>query len=357
MQNQTGQMKETLQERPLDVLPSDTETYLQEERKAVITMSGLTLDGSFIPHSDFIVYQEKEQEPKTIIEVMEIPSSQSTPLVPSPETPPLSNLTGRADHFVYRIDIVNSLCDKFPIENNYLSGNPTPSSDLVVESLSSFPIPFRNNDSFLEETDTLLSQIDDSFPEYETFCFNIEEKSSGSTTSHSDLSLPDYEVFCFEDKSSRTTTSHSNHSLPKYESLCFDYMEEKSSGSTTTHSNFSLPEYDLFIFDLSINPFPPADRSVSHHVEFVNELAHIISPPEYDHFYFDLEIVPGEFTRVLEENIFDLSTKGLTINELNDSYLLLSDCDSSLSKEFSEIDLLVSFIQFFHNIHYQKSPI
>ncbi|GKE03165.1 hypothetical protein Tco_1395183 [Tanacetum coccineum] len=120
-------------------------------------------------------------------------------------------------------------------------------------------------------------------------------------------------------------------------------MEEKSSGSTTTHSDFSLPEYDSFIFDLSIDPLPPADRSVSHHEEFADELAHIISLLEYDRFYFDLEIIPGEFTRVLEENIFDLSTKGLTINELNDFSLLLSDCDSSLSKEFSKIDLLVSF--------------
>ncbi|GJZ93733.1 hypothetical protein Tco_0665936 [Tanacetum coccineum] len=167
----------------------------------------------------------------------------------------------------------------------------------------------------------IFLEIDDSFPEYETFCFNIEEKSSGSTTTHSDYSLPNYDAFYFDD----------------------DHIEEKSSGSTTTHFDFSLPEYDSFIFDLSIDLFPPTDRSVSHHEEFTDELAHIISHPEYDRFYFDLEIVPREFTRVLEENIFDLSTKGLTINELNDSFLLLSDCDSSLSKEFSEIDLLVLF--------------
>ncbi|GJU02640.1 hypothetical protein Tco_1112978 [Tanacetum coccineum] len=131
-------------------------------------------------------------------------------------------------------------------------------------------------------------------------------------------------------------------SFPEYKTFCFN-IEEKSSGSTTTHSDFSFPEYDSFIFDRLINPFPPVDRSVSHHEEFVDELTYIISPPEYDRFYFDLEIVPREFTRVLEENIFDLSTKGLTINELNDYSLLLSDCDSSLSKEFSEINLLVLF--------------
>ncbi|GKD60023.1 hypothetical protein Tco_1297532 [Tanacetum coccineum] len=172
----------------------------------------------------------------------------------------------------------------------------------------------------IDEIDVFL-EIDDSFPEYETFCFNIEEKSSGSITTYSDYSLLDYEAFYFDD----------------------DHIKEKSSGSTTTHSDFSLLEYDSFIFDLSIDPFPSADRSVSHHEEFTDELAHIISPPEYDRFYFDLEIVLGEFTRVLKENIFDLSTKGLTINELNDSSLLLSYCDSPLSKEFFEIDLLVLF--------------
>ncbi|GJZ03009.1 hypothetical protein Tco_0520970 [Tanacetum coccineum] len=164
-------------------------------------MSGLTLDGSFIPHSNFLVYQEEELEPKTITEVMEIASSQSKPLVPPPETPPLStpklkenlepnphqppipcpsrlqndifqaleNPTRRADHFVYRIDIVDSLCDKFPIKNNSLSGNPTPSSDSVVESLSPSPTPCGDSDSLFEETDTLLSHFNDSLPDYDTF--------------------------------------------------------------------------------------------------------------------------------------------------------------------------------------------
>ncbi|GJR11830.1 retrotransposon protein, putative, unclassified [Tanacetum coccineum] len=297
MQNQMGQMAEDLQESPLGVLPSNT----------VTDPLGLTLDGSFTPHSNFLVYQEEEQEPKTITEVVKISSSKSTPLVPPPETLPL-------------IDIVDSWCDKFPIKNNSMSGNPTP-SDSVVESPSPSPILYEDSDSLLEETDTLLSHFNNASPEYETFSFDIEKKSSGSTTTHSDHSPPDYEAFYFDEY----------------------HINGKSSSSTTTHSDFSLPEYDSFIFDLSIDLFPPADKSVSHHKEFTDELTHIISPPEYDRFYFDLEIVLGEFTRVLEENIFDLSTKILTINGLNDSSLLLSDCDSSLSKEFPEIDLLVSF--------------
>ncbi|GJV86185.1 hypothetical protein Tco_1526083, partial [Tanacetum coccineum] len=101
-----------------------------------------------------------------------------------------------------------------------LKDNPTPSSDSMTKSSSTSP------NFFLEETNT----FDNSLPESETFCFDLEEISSGSPTSYSDLSLPDYEAFYLDD----------------------DHIEEKSSGSTTTHADFS--QYDSFIFDLSINP-------------------------------------------------------------------------------------------------------
>ncbi|GJZ75584.1 putative reverse transcriptase domain-containing protein [Tanacetum coccineum] len=202
-----------------------------------------------------------------------------------------------------------------------LSGNPTPSSDSVVESLSPHLTPFGDSDSLMEETDTLLSHFDNPSPEYETFSFDIEEKSSGSTTTHCDYSLPDYEGFYFND----------------------DLIKEKSSGSTTTYSDFSLPEYDSFIFNLLIDLLPPADRSDFYHEEFADEPSHIISLSEYDYFYFDLEADSGELTILCEENITKDSTKELTSHELNDFPLLLSDCDSTFSEEFSEIDLLVSF--------------
>ncbi|GJT52292.1 hypothetical protein Tco_0978449 [Tanacetum coccineum] len=229
---------------------------------------------------------------ETITEVVEIASSKSTPLVPPSDTPPLStpkpkenlkpnphqpsipypyqlqeekfhaleNPTGRADHFVYRIDIVDSWCDKFPIKNNSMSGNPTHSSNSMVESLSSLPTSCGDSDYLLEKNDILLSHFNNSPPEYETFSFDIKDKSSVSTTTHSDYSLPDYEAFYFDD----------------------DHIEENSSGSTTTHSDFFLSEYDSFIFNLLIDSFPPADRSDFHHEEFADELAHIISSPKYD---------------------------------------------------------------------------
>nr|GEU74917.1 hypothetical protein [Tanacetum cinerariifolium] len=147
-----------------------------------------------------------------------------------------------------------------------LKDNPTPSFDFMSKS-SSTSLNF-----LLEETKT----FDNSLPESETFCFDSEEISSGSTTTRSDISLLDYEAF--------------------YD----DHVKEISSGSTTTHSDFSL--YDSFIFDLSINPFPPTDRSDFY--EFADELAHIISLPEYDCFSFKNEPNSGDFTMDVVEDIF-----------------------------------------------------
>nr|GFA74061.1 hypothetical protein [Tanacetum cinerariifolium] len=99
-----------------------------------------------------------------------------------------------------------------------LKDNPTPSFEVLTKSSSTSP------KSFLEETNT----VDNSLPEFENFSFDLEEISSGSTTTHSDISLPDYDAFSFYD----------------------GHIAEISSGSTTTHSDISLSEYDSFIFDL-----------------------------------------------------------------------------------------------------------
>ncbi|GKD44144.1 hypothetical protein Tco_1268789 [Tanacetum coccineum] len=66
-----------------------------------------------------------------------------------------------------------------------LKDNPTPSFDFVTKSPSTSP------NSFIEETNIFYNSL----PETETFCFNLEEKSSGNPTSYTNLSLPDYEAF------------------------------------------------------------------------------------------------------------------------------------------------------------------
>nr|GEY13571.1 hypothetical protein [Tanacetum cinerariifolium] len=146
-----------------------------------------------------------------------------------------------------------------------LNDNPTPPSDCKTKSSST------SLNSLLEETNT----FDNSLLEFKTFCFDVEEISSGSTTTHSDISLLEYEVF------------HDDH------------VKEISSGSPTTHFDSSL--YASFIFDLSINPFPPADMSDFY--EFADELIHFISPPEYGCFLFRIEPNSRDFTKDVVEDI------------------------------------------------------
>nr|GEZ15614.1 hypothetical protein [Tanacetum cinerariifolium] len=146
-----------------------------------------------------------------------------------------------------------------------LNANPTPSSDCQTKSSST------SFNSLLEETNT----FDNSLPEFETFCFDVEEISSGSTTTYPDISLSKYEAF--------------------YD----DHIKEISSGSPTTHFDSSL--YASFMFDLSINPFPPADRSDFY--EFTDELIPFISAPEYDCFLLKVEPNSKDFTKDVVEDI------------------------------------------------------
>nr|GFC73590.1 hypothetical protein [Tanacetum cinerariifolium] len=128
------------------------------------------------------------------------------------------------DHFKIVInsndDISSRDDDSLYYENiEYVQALPYDSELVSLESSSTSP------KSFLKGSDT----FDNSLPEFENFCFDLQEIRSGSTTTHSDLSLPECEAFSFYD----------------------DHIKEIISGSTTTQSDISLPEYDSFIFDLS----------------------------------------------------------------------------------------------------------
>nr|GEW32094.1 hypothetical protein [Tanacetum cinerariifolium] len=125
-------------------------------------------------------------------------------------------------------------------------------------------------------------------------------------------------------KSFLEETNTFNNSLPEFENFGFD-LEEISSGSTTTHSDISLSEYDSCIFDLSNDQFPPTDRSNFTHEEFADELTHIISPPEYDCFYFRNFPDPGEWISILNskirENLFSTTRVNLPVEDDHSSLL------------------------------------
>nr|GEU35071.1 hypothetical protein [Tanacetum cinerariifolium] len=107
-----------------------------------------------------------------------------------------------------------------------LTDNPTP--DLMLNSSVSFPIS--------EESDNSLS---DNFSlEFETFC-DTEETRSGNTTTHANDSLPEYDSFCFEIE-------------PNQERLINVVKNDIPDDST---NNPLLKEADLFLaFDNSTPP-------------------------------------------------------------------------------------------------------
>nr|GEZ45343.1 hypothetical protein [Tanacetum cinerariifolium] len=188
-------------------------------------------------------------------------------------------LTIKDDIFREKLLNVNLLISKIEA----LNANPTPSSDCKTKSSST------SLNSLLEETNT----FDNSLPEFKTFCFDVEEISSGSTTTPPDISLPEYEVFLD------------------------DHVKEISSSSPTTQSDSSL--YASFIFDLSINPLPPADRSGSY--EFTDELIPFISLPRYDCFLFKVEPNSRDFTKDVVEDISP--TKEPQVHNALPTYLTL----------------------------------
>ncbi|GKD50049.1 hypothetical protein Tco_1279025 [Tanacetum coccineum] len=240
--------------RPSETLKDDSETVIDSN-------NDYSLSDDDSPYSEDIDYVDASPPDSKFVslEVVEI----VIPKVGGIDTDIL--LTIKDDILREKLLNVNLLIAKIEA----LKDNPTPSSDFVTKSSSTSP------NLFLEETNT----FDNSLPESETFCFDLEENSSGSTTTRYD------------------------HSLLGYEAFNFDHIEEKSSGSTTTHSDFSLSKYDSFIFDLSNDPFPPADRSDFYHEEFANELAHIISTSEYDCFYLKSEPDPGDLTSIIDLGI------------------------------------------------------
>nr|GFA32326.1 hypothetical protein [Tanacetum cinerariifolium] len=190
-------------------------------------------------HLDTILATESDEVIKSSVENLILIPSESDGIpehmcdVPFHDnSPPLDVSKYQIEDFSESNEEFSSIDDdSFSIDDiDYVEASPSDSELVSSETKSSST----SLNSLLEETNT----FDNSLPKFETFCFDVEEISSGSTTTHPDISLLKYEAF--------------------YD----DHVKEISSGSPTTHSDSSL--YASFIFNLSINPFPPADRSDSY---------------------------------------------------------------------------------------------
>ncbi|GKF63799.1 hypothetical protein Tco_0187247, partial [Tanacetum coccineum] len=105
-----------------------------------------------------------------------------------------------------------------------LKDNPIPNR--VIESPSLVPIFVTDSGSFFEESDTFLSHLDNSLPEFETFSDHTKETRSGSTTTHANNSPLEYDSFLFEVEPNQggliSIVISDNSNNPLLESFHFD---------------------------------------------------------------------------------------------------------------------------------------
>ncbi|GKB55684.1 hypothetical protein Tco_0911870 [Tanacetum coccineum] len=195
----------------VDAPPPDSELVSLEEVKDFDPEDGEINTDILLTIKDDILH-EKLLNINLLIARIEVLKDNPTPssdfMTKSPSTSPNFFLE-ETDTFDHSLSKSKIFC--YNLEEKS-SGNPTSYSDLSLPNYEAFfcdsepdsgdftmdsfmiksPIPVEDGDSFLEIFETT--------PELETFKFDIEEKNSGSTTIHADISLPDLECFYFKSK-------------------------------------------------------------------------------------------------------------------------------------------------------------
>ncbi|GJW45733.1 hypothetical protein Tco_0077379 [Tanacetum coccineum] len=173
-------------------------------------------------------------------------------------------------------------------------------SDTIIESFPHFLTPLRivtllANRSIYFPVQTMqyhreTNTFDNSLPESKTFCFNLEEISSGNPTSYLDLSLPDYEAFFCDsepdsgnftmdvvedisDNPTRELYVHVLHDLPIHPTLHLDSDFTISSDSPESDLVVSFPSGDRNkIYDLGICIEVESTRFLATHSHVIDTL-------------------------------------------------------------------------------------
>nr|GEW82321.1 hypothetical protein [Tanacetum cinerariifolium] len=212
-------------------------------------------------------------------------------------SPPLDISKDKFEDFFDSNDEFSSIDDdSFSIENiDYVEASPL-DSELVSLEVMEIVIPEVGG----IDDDIILTIKDDILQEkllnVNLLIAKIETLNANPTLS-SDFKTKSFSTSL---NSLLEETNTFDNSLPKFETSALMWKRLViSSGSPTTHSDSSL--YASFIFDLSINPFPPANRSDFY--KFTNELIPFISPSEYDCFLFKVEPKLRDFTKDVVEDI------------------------------------------------------
>nr|GEY69973.1 hypothetical protein [Tanacetum cinerariifolium] len=189
------------------------------------------------------------------------------------------------------------------LDDNIISGLPPFSAITPDEPVLSTEEPDNSLSMGDEHLDTILATKSDEFIKSSVEnLIPIPSKSQGIPEHVCDVPSHDNSPPLDVSKDQIKDFSESNKEFSSIDddSFSIDDIDYISSGSPTTHSDSSL--YASFIFDLSINSFPPVDRSDSY--EFTDDLIPFIYAPEYDCFRFTIEPNSRDFTKDVVEDIY-----------------------------------------------------
>ncbi|GKF45367.1 hypothetical protein Tco_0131919, partial [Tanacetum coccineum] len=173
--------------------------------------------------------------------------------------------------------IFDKICDEPSCDNDHFDAGSLLSLDILITSpkIDFLPEKFTSDLDFI---DLIPSGIDeDDFDKEEDNCYDDDTSSDDDSFEDIDYveaSPPDSELIeALNDNPTPSSFSYFDNSFS-------DYTEETRSGSTTSHADISLLEYDSFHFEIE-----PHQGDLSRVMENNDDS---ISFPEYASFHFDL---------------------------------------------------------------------
>ncbi|GKD52603.1 reverse transcriptase domain-containing protein, partial [Tanacetum coccineum] len=219
------------------------------------------------------------------------------------------------DMSVNRIDVIDVACEEYAQEvlgfsNNYIGGNPTPTSEPIISDSSLSLTPFEGSDFILEEIEAYLK--DDSIsPEIDHADFDLE----------GDLRL--IEELLNNDPSSPLPPKELNfEKLKMIKSLINDFSsinvyEEKS-------VTFSNPLFD------SNDDFTSSDDESLSDEDVPEDNVKIYSNPLFE---FDDENISSDVNPLFDEVLEDIESKDSYVSILDEPALLVTPLSDAIEDE------------------------
>nr|GEZ62887.1 hypothetical protein [Tanacetum cinerariifolium] len=246
-------------------------------------------------------------------------------LIPIPRIDDDILLTIKDDIFRENLLNVNHLFAKIEALND----NPIPFYDLIVSGTSPTLTPFGESDFFLEEVDAFLAVEDE--PTSSQFPQSYLDQKGDILLLEAFLN--DDHSFYFKIKSSSTylnslleETNTFDNSLPESDTLCFD-VEEIINGSTTARSDISLPQYEASYDDLSFSDEDVSEKIFSKPL-FEEEIIPMKIDPHPDNAESDLM----ESLRIHDSSILISSKIDSLFDEFADELALLKSIPSGIDE-------------------------